>query len=132
MAAWLVESMHGKPVGLVIELGPSDYGPELEEEGMPVVCAQIQVLDDGVHLLRRSRAVLGHLMLTDYSADGLELDTWHNDDHFDDCTDGYLFTRDTRLIANTCIAWFRDNTGMTNSDELGCSYRFADELPRSL
>ncbi|WP_188544037.1 hypothetical protein [Rhodococcoides trifolii] len=132
MAAWLVESMHGKPVGLVIELGPSDYGPAEEEEGAPVVCAQIQVLDDGVFMVRRSREVLGYLMLADHSADGLELDTWHHDDHFDDCTDGYLFTRDTRLIANTCITWFRDNTGMTTSDDLGCNYRFADELPRSL
>jgi hypothetical protein len=131
MAAWLVESMYGQPLGLIIELGPNSYVPDDEEEDEDdVACAQIQVLDDGVFMLRRSRKVLGQLMLTDYSATGLRLDTWHHDDHFDDCTDGYLFSRDAQLIASTCITWFRDNTGVESSDELGCDYRFADDLPR--
>ncbi|WP_204870597.1 MULTISPECIES: hypothetical protein [Nocardiaceae] len=129
-AAWLRESLFDQPAGLIIELGPSDYDPEAEAEG-DVVNAQIHVLDDGVCLVRRSRSVLQRLRLADHGVDGLVLDHWHHDDHFDDCTDGYLFSRDTQLIANACVAWFRQNGVTDERSALGCSYEFVDELPRT-
>ncbi|WP_072804114.1 hypothetical protein [Rhodococcoides yunnanense] len=92
--------------------------------------AQVIVLSDGVMMLRRSRSELGHLLLADYSSTGLRLDEWQHDGHFDDCTDGYLFTQDIRLVARTCIAWFRISGDIATTDNIGCSYRFADELPR--
>lgn len=92
------------------------------------MCAQIQVLDDGVFLLRRSRIELGHLLLADYSPTGLTLERWYSNDHFEDCTDGYIFSRDRRLIADTCITWFRDNWGTRSTDDLGCDYRLPDSL----
>ncbi|WP_328811411.1 hypothetical protein [Rhodococcus sp. NBC_00294] len=127
-AAWLMESMFDKPAGLIIELGPSDYDPDDEGD---VFNAQIHVLDDGVYMVRRSRAVLQRLRLVDHGVEGLELDHWHHDDHFDDCTDGYLFSRDTQLIANACVAWFRQNGVTDERSALGCSYEFVDELPRT-
>ncbi|KIQ20089.1 hypothetical protein RU01_02670 [Rhodococcus sp. MEB064] len=127
-AAWLMESMYDKPAGLIIELGPNDYDPDDEGD---VFNAQIHVLDDGVYMVRRSRAVLQRLRLADHGVEGLELDLWHHDDHFDDCTDGYLFTRDTHLIANACVAWFRQNGVTDKRSSLGCSYEFVDHLPRT-
>ncbi len=126
MAGWLVESMTDKPVGFVLDLGPRDYSDGGEDE--QVVCAQIQVLDNDVMLLRRSTVELGHLLLADYSTAGVVLDRWYFDNHFDDCTDGYFFSRDLDLIATTCVAWFRDNWGIASVDDIGCSYRFADTL----
>ena len=126
---WLVDSLFAKPSGLIIELGPRDYVPG-DDDSDDIVCAQIVVLDDGVFMLRRSRTVLRHLLLADYSEEGLYLDNWHFDDYFDDCTDGYLFSRDSRLIADACSVWFRDNAASGSTGELGCSYRFPDELPR--
>lgn len=128
LSAWLIESMYAKPVGFIVELGPSHYIAERDDA--EVVCAQVVVLSDGVMMLRRSQTELGHLLLADYSSAGLRLDEWQHDGHFDDCTDGYLFTKDIRLIARTCIAWFRINAGINTTDEIGCSYRLADELPR--
>ena len=127
-AAWLRESLFDQPAGLIIELGPSDYDPDDEGD---VFNAQIHVLDDGVCMVRRSRSVLQRLRLADHGVHGLVLDQWHHDDHFDDCTDGYLFTRDTQLIANACVAWFRQNGVTDERSALGCSYEFVDELPRT-
>ncbi|WP_408014527.1 hypothetical protein [Rhodococcus spongiicola] len=127
MADWLVESLADKPVAFMLEMGPSGYRTrdELDE----IVCAQIVVLADEVLMLRRSRAFLEQLTLADYSTNGLILERWFFDDHFEDCTDGYLFTRDARLVADTCVAWFRDEWGAESTDDLGCDYRFPDELP---
>ncbi len=126
MADWLADTLAGKPVAFVLELGPQSFidGDESDD----VVCAQIQVLGDGVFMLRRSRTVLGHLMLADYSTAGLSLDLWHNDGHFDDCTDGYIFSRDAHLIADIAVTWFRDNWETASTDDLGCDYRFPDHL----
>ena len=111
MIAWLVTSFTDQPVGLIIDLGPNDYvryfdaenfeGDEVEEVER-VVCAQVHVLTDGVLMVRRSRTVLERLRLDDHSIEGLELDRWFFDDHFDDCTDGYVFTRDIELAADAC------------------------------
>jgi hypothetical protein len=73
--------------------------------------------------------VLRQLRLGDHSVEGLELDVWHHDGHFDDCTDGYLFTSDLHLAASACTAWFRDHGGLEALDALGCDYSFADALP---
>ncbi|WP_207842142.1 hypothetical protein [Williamsia soli] len=128
MAAWLVESFTDKPVGFILEMGPSgyiDYDDDHEDE---VVCAQVQMLADGVMMLRRSRCVLGHLLIADYSSDKLPLNKWLYNDNFDDCTDGYLFSRDPELLADICVTWFRDNWGTESTDALGCEYRFPDDL----
>lgn len=130
MIAWLVESMVDKPSGLIIDLGPNTYIPEEDAEDLEIVNAQIHVLDDGVYLIRRSRTLLQQLRLVDHGVDGLDLDRWHHDGLFDDCTDGYLFSRDRTLVASACASWFRDAGSVDALDELGCSYEFADELPR--
>lgn len=39
MTEWVVESVSDKPVGFVFDLGPRDYGPAEEEEGLEAVCA---------------------------------------------------------------------------------------------
>ncbi|MGU3435012.1 hypothetical protein ACNHUS_18590 [Actinomycetes bacterium M1A6_2h] len=128
LAAWLIESLTDSRPGLIVDLGPNTDVPEDFE----LVNAQIHVLDDGVFLVRRSRLVLGQLRLVNHSVAGLELDRWHHDDLFDDCTDGYLFSRDRHLAASACAAWLRDNGGEDALDQLGCSFEFADELPRKL
>lgn len=78
--------------------GPNSYVDEGDDD--EVVCERVQVLAAGVLMLRRSRSVLRHLLIGDYSVDGLELDRWHFDGRF---TDGYLFCRDTRLVADACV-----------------------------
>lgn len=130
LAAWMIESLYDKPVGFLVEVGPSDYVADSTDDA-PVVCSQVVVLSDGVVMLRRSRTELGHLLLADYWSECLPLDEWQNDGHFEDCTDGYLFTKDIRLVARSCIAWIRVNAGVSTTSNIGCSYRFADELPRS-
>lgn len=64
-----------------------------------MVCAQLIVMADDVYMVRRSRVEVGHLMFADYSTDYVELGRWYLAPHFDDCTDGYLFTKDRRLAA---------------------------------
>jgi len=135
MIDWLVDSFTDKPTGLVIDLGPSGYVAPLDhdededEDEDPVVCAQVHVLADGVLMVRRSRTVLGRLRLDTHAVDGLELDRWFFDGHFDDCSAGYLFTRDVTLAADACVSWFRDSPDAPPLDELGCEYEFPDTLP---
>lgn len=125
MSEWIVESLPDQPVGFLLDMGPENY---VDGEEREAICAQIQVLEDDVLMLRRSRVMLRQLLLTDYSTDGLTLDRWHYDGHFDDCTDGYLFSRDIRLIGESCVTWFRDHSKTDSTDDLGCEYRFPDEL----
>lgn len=60
MIAWLVTSFTDQPVGLIIDLGPSDYVSYVDDEDFEdeeverVVCAQVHVLADGVLMVRRS------------------------------------------------------------------------------
>lgn len=130
MTDWLVESFTDKPVGFILEIGPSGYiDYDDEEDGDDeVVCAQVQVLSDGVMMARRSRSMLEHLLIADYSSDKLPLNKWQFNDNFADCTDGYLFSRDPQLLADICITWFRDNWGARSTDDLGFEYRYPDEL----
>ncbi|GGF99553.1 hypothetical protein GCM10007304_11760 [Rhodococcoides trifolii] len=131
LAAWLVESMTDSRPGMIIDLGPNTDIPDEEIEDFELVNAQIHVLEDGVFLVRRSRRILRQLRFVDHSVAGLDLDLWHHDGLFDDCTDGYLFSRDRHLVASACAAWLRDNGGEDALDQLGCSFEFADELPRT-
>ncbi|MGB3772162.1 MAG: hypothetical protein WBA00_13545 [Rhodococcus sp. (in: high G+C Gram-positive bacteria)] len=130
MVAWLTESIRDESAGLIVDLGPNTDIPDDEIDDFELVTAQMHLLDDGVVLVRRSRRLLHQLRLVDHSARGLELDRWHHDQAFDDCTDGYLFTRDAALAAAACVAWVRDTGGVEAADRLGCSFDFADELPR--
>ncbi|OUS97448.1 hypothetical protein CA951_02795 [Rhodococcus sp. NCIMB 12038] len=126
---WLVESLADKPIGFILEVGPRNYVTgEENDEDEDVVCAQIQVLAGGVLMLRRSRTELGHLLLVDYSTDDLVLEQWYFDDHFEDCTDGYLFSRDVTLLAHTCVTWIQENEGNGSTNDIGCNYRFPDTL----
>jgi hypothetical protein len=122
--AWLVDSLRDVPTAFVLDLGPRSY-VAYDDEDEEVVCAQVQALADGVLMVRRSRRVLDRLLLGDYSVENLELDRWHFGGHFEDCTDGYLFTRDVRLIAEICVTWFGENP---TTGEMGCSYEFPDVL----
>ncbi|WP_237669242.1 MULTISPECIES: hypothetical protein [unclassified Rhodococcus (in: high G+C Gram-positive bacteria)] len=124
---WLTESLVDQPVALIIDLGPNDYIPS-EHESDDVLCAQLQVMEDDVFLVRRSRTELGHLLLANYSTAAITLDKWYLQEHFDDCTDGYLFTKDRRLAAETCVTWFRDKQDPNEKIDIGCNYRFADQL----
>ncbi|MDV8079794.1 hypothetical protein R4P47_24825 [Rhodococcus sp. IEGM 1370] len=124
---WLAESLVVKPVALIIDLGPNDYIPG-EQESDDVPCAQLQVMKDDGLLVRRSRTELGHLLLADYFTAAVTLDKWYLQEHFDDCTDGYLFTKDRRLAAETCVTWFRDKQDPNEKIDIGCNYRFADQL----
>lgn len=132
MIDWLVESFTDQPTGLIIDLGPSDYvhvDDDHDNVDEPVVCSQMHVLADGVLMVRRSRTVLDRLRFDSHAVDALDLDRWFFDDHFDDCTDGYLFTRDIALAADVCVSWFRDVPGAPSLVEIGCSYEFPDTLP---
>lgn len=55
MTSKLVDGLPDKPVGFVLDLGPRSYLPD-DDEGDEVVCAQIQMREDGVLMLRRARA----------------------------------------------------------------------------
>jgi len=131
MTTWIVESLADKPVGFIFEMGPSGYvyhDDDEDEDEVDVACVQVQMLAGGVMMLRRSRSVLGHLLIADYSSDKLPLNRWLFNDNFDDCTDGYLFSRDSLLLADACVTWFRDNCGTRSPNDLGCEYRYPDEL----
>lgn len=137
MIDWLVESFSDQPCGLIIDLGPSGYvlvdedDDDSRDRGADerVVCAQVHVLADGVFLVRRSERVLGRLRLDSHCVDGLETDRWFFDDYFEDCTDGYLFTRDVTLAADACVSWFRDVPGAPVLEDIGCDYEYPDSLP---
>ncbi|MEU2004538.1 hypothetical protein ACH47B_26405 [Rhodococcus sp. NPDC019627] len=136
MTAWLVESFTDQPMGLLIDLGPREFVQYDDEEDEAVdevehqvVCAQVHVLADDVLLVRRSRTVLNRLRFDSHVVEGLDVDRWYFDDYFDDCTDGYLLTRDVAIAADACVAWFRDVPNAPALSELGCSWEFPHALP---
>ncbi|MGG7100873.1 hypothetical protein [Rhodococcus sp. 24CO] len=55
MVDWIVKSLPDKPVALVLDMGPNI---RIANEHQEVVCAQIQLLGDGVLMLRRSRTIM--------------------------------------------------------------------------
>ena len=67
--------------------------------------------------------------LDSHRDDGLGTDRWFFDDCFEDCTDGYLFTRDVTLAADACVSWFRDVPGAQVLEDIGCDYEYPDSLP---
>lgn len=127
VARWLVHSLGRLDVGDILEIGPSDAMVHHADEHVP--CAQFQALEDGCRWMRQSTTMLGVPLLVDFSTAGLQLDVWHHDGAFDDCTDGYLFSTDHDLLAHSCVAWFRDRHGL-EFDQLGCELQPADRLPR--
>ncbi len=127
MADWIATSLTDQPVGFIFEIGPSDFIYH-EDREQDVACVQAQVLEDGVVMLRRSREMLRRLHLASFATHGLPIDRWLMDGHFDDCTDGYIFSRDRDLIAGAVVAWFRDTCGVQSPDDLGCEYRGPDTL----
>ena len=150
MLAWVAESLDDQPPGLEFSLGPNDVHladdwdeleAEVEEDDLDIddeadfaapdaICVQVYVLSDGIFLVRRSRTALRTLRFVDHDASTMPIDIWQDDDPFDDCTDGYLYTRDRLLAAEACISWFRDNSDAPDRTDLGCHYSYAVELPR--
>ncbi|MDV6297368.1 hypothetical protein ACWEQV_28855 [Rhodococcus aetherivorans] len=132
MTDWLLDSFTDQPAGLIIDLGPNDdvhFDDIYDSAHETVMCAQLHVLADGVLMVRRSRTVLDRLRFASHAIDGADPSRWFFDDHFDDCTDGYLFTRDIALAAQACVSWFRDIPGAPTLKEIGCAYEFPDTLP---
>ncbi|MGB3698805.1 MAG: NADAR family protein [Gordonia sp. (in: high G+C Gram-positive bacteria)] len=153
MREWLIESLEDQPIGLEIGLGPKDVhvrfetlgvdlkdlddeSSNVEDEDLPefvpteAVCAQIYVLGKDTYLVRRSRRALRTIRFIDYEPTAVPMNTWLHDDPFDDCTDGYLYTGDRRLVAEAAVSWFRDNYDSPALADLGCFYEFTEELPK--
>ncbi|GAC50521.1 hypothetical protein [Gordonia aichiensis] len=150
MLEWVAESLDDQPPGLEFSLGPKhvrladdwdeveaeieddeiDADDEVDYDAPDAVCVQVYVLAGGVFLVRRSRTALRTLRFVDHDASSVPLDVWQHDDPFDDCTDGYLYTRERLLAAEACISWFRDNYAAPELTDLGCHYSYAVELPR--
>ena len=116
MRAWLVQSTTTMATGSVLEVGPAGADDDLADS------AQIHRLRAGTYLVRLSRRRMDIPMLADYSVPARALDRWHHDGRFPDCTDGYLFTRSHEVIADLCVAWFRDRCGVAGSGDLGFGY----------
>ena len=114
----------------ILEMGPSDL--TVTSNDQEVICAQVQVFEDGIYWLRLSEVTLGTPLINDFTSVGLTLDSWIYDELFADTTHGYLFTRKKKLIAKTCVSWFSERHDFQSADELGCEYFAADRLPRTL
>ncbi|GAA1456608.1 hypothetical protein [Williamsia maris] len=127
MAEWIATSLTDKPVGMIFEIGPSDFIYHAERD-QDVACVQAVVLQHGVVMLRRSREMLRQLNVVDFGTRALPIDRWLMNGHFEDCTDGYIFSRDRELLAGAVVAWFRDTCGIASPDELGCEYSVPDTL----
>lgn len=124
---WIIDSLTDKPVGFIFELGPGDLD-DFDDEDRDICCIQAQILEDDVVMLRRSRDLLRRLRLGSFSTAGVPIDRWLFNGHFEDCTDGYIFSRDRELLAGAIVAWFRDSCGIASPDAVGMSYRFPDTL----
>ncbi|SIR74900.1 hypothetical protein [Williamsia sterculiae] len=123
LSAWLVEGFSTLPTAaildLFVDLAPSGQSP----------AAQVQIFENGALLLRQSSACLTHLLFASYAADHVTHDVWQHDTRFPDCTDGYLISTDAQLVADACVAWFRDRHGVDVADEVQFDYRLPDDLP---
>ena len=126
---WLVENFGAMTVGSLFEIG--QRGIVVYAADDPVVCAQIVKLEDDVLWLRLSDEMLGTPLLANHSAGLLPLDVWQREDTFEDCTEGFLFSADHRLVAEACASWFRDRRGYDVPDTLDCGYETVDRLPRN-
>ena len=128
--AWLIESFDALDVGDVLELGPSDHVLFEVDEGDEIVpTAQAQALRGGVVWLRLSTQVQGVPLLSSFSSKGIDLDVWHDGSMFEDCSDGYLASKDFAILAEACVTWFRDRQGF-HYDDLGCEHHRALTLRR--
>ncbi|GGF35642.1 hypothetical protein [Williamsia phyllosphaerae] len=127
MAEWIATSLTDKPVGMIFEIGPAHFIYHAEHD-QDVACVQAVILEDGVVMLRRSREMLLRLNVVDFRSRGLPIYRWLMNGHFEDCTDGYIFSRDQELLAGAVVAWFRDTCGIASPDDLGCEYSLPDTL----
>lgn len=75
-----------------VEEDDLDIDDEVDFAAPDAVCVQVYVLADGIFLVRRSRTALRTLRFVDHDASSMPIDIWQDDDPFDDCTDGYLYT----------------------------------------
>ena len=66
-----------------------------------------------------------------YDGDNVELDTWHHDDLFEDCTHGYLVSASPQMVADLVVGWFRERCGFAEPDVIGFAYMRAKSLPRT-
>ncbi|MFW0789055.1 hypothetical protein [Gordonia sp. CPCC 205333] len=125
-AAWLEERICGVPVAGVLDVGPHHV---CVGDSYDVHCAQIQRLAGGRLLLRLSTMLMIIPLLDSYAAPDTELNRWHHDDLFEDCTHGYLVTESASVIADLVMAWFRDRGGFSSPDELGYCTTTPKRLP---
>ena len=114
---WLAATVAELPVASVIDAGRGDASPETD--GYEIECAQMQRLHGGRVLLRLSTTLMIIPLLDAYDADGTELDRWHYDDLFEDCTHGYLVSDSPTVIADLVIGWFRERCGYADPERIG-------------
>ncbi len=126
---WLAARLVELPVAGVIDAGRADalVGSDVYD----VECAQMQRLHGGRTLLRLSTTLMIIPLLDEYRGDGMELDRWHHDDLFEDCTHGYLVSDSPLLIADLVVAWFRHRCGFADADQVGFAYMRAKSLPHT-
>ncbi|WP_157224965.1 hypothetical protein [Nocardia thailandica] len=122
---WVRSSLAAKPVGFVLNLGPRAHHTDGETPAPNIQCVR---LEKGVYLVRRAFNPLPNPLLVTFAIDGVPLDHWFFDDHFEDGTDSYLFTRNRRAVAAVIEHWFRYENSVDSPAALGCDYRFPQRL----
>lgn len=130
LATWLAESFGSLEIGDVFDLGSNTQWLDADESYVP--CAQGVALDSAI-LLRLSTTLMGVPILRDLSTDGITLEVWHHGRTFADCTFGHIVSADHKLLASTCVVWFRDKH-RAELASLGCELRSAVSLrgPRGI
>lgn len=125
-ARWVSDALVTLTVGDTFEIGQVD-NVRSEEAQEVTPCVQAVALEDSALLFRRSRVVMGVPLLQNYSLEGIDLDAWRGDPLFEDCTDGFIISRDARMLANVSVSWFRDCHAL-ELEELGCEHYRAVSL----
>lgn len=128
MTEWLQDSVEALAPGAILDVGPA--GVVIYSGAEDMICAQVRKLEDDVLWLRVSDAMLGVPHVVDLSVNGLVLDTWLDDELFDDCTEAQLFSRDSSMIAEACVSWFQVRRGFSDSSDLGFEHIQVETLPR--
>lgn len=125
-AKWVSDALVTLTVADTFEIGLA-VCVSTNHDSTETPCVQAIALEDGALLFRLSRVAMGVPLLQNYSVDGVDLNTWRTDPLFEDCTDGFIISRDVRMLANVSVAWFRD-THKLDFDELGCEHYRAVSL----
>lgn len=119
-ARWVSDALVTLTAGDTFEIGTFNC-EVFDDPTAASPCVQAIALDDGALLFRRSRVVMGVPLLQTYSLEGIDLDAWRGDPLFEDCTDGFIISRDARMLANVSVSWFRDCHAL-EFKELGCEH----------